>query len=166
MVMADVHGSPGGEAQMPAAPNAGPAPVPYAGPDQGMGNVSYAVTAVTYGMPGVEVMGGVTGNAVQESGYAHDVNAGLVTPFYGGQISPIGVHGDADAGGRDDVAATVAGAVAAAEARYLEHEGDTHGIGSTIGDIMTLPPSPIDPGVGSTGVTDPAGAYYDPPRGY
>ena len=164
--MADIHGSPGGEAQGPAAPNPGPAPVPYAGPDQGAANVTYAVTAATFGLAGDDVMQGVTGNAVQESGYAHDVNAGLVTPFYAGGISPIYVGGDADAGGRDSVSGTVAGAVTAAEARYLELEGDTHAQGSTIGDIMTLPPSPLDPGVGTTGVTDPAGGYYDPPRGY
>lgn len=164
--MADIHGSPGAETQMPAAMSAGPAPVPYAGPDEGAANASYAPGGVSFDTPGVQVLQGVSGNAVQESGYAHDVNAGLVTPFYAGAVSPIYVGGDADAGGRDDVAATVAGAVANAEARYLEHEGDTHGIGSTIGDVMTLPPSPLDPGVGSTGVTDPEGHYYDPPRGY
>ena len=161
--MADIHGSPGSEAQMPAAPNSGPAPVPYSGPDQGAGNVTYAVTAATFSLPGVEVMGSVTGNAVQESGYAHDVNAGLVTPFYAGDISPVGVHGDADAGGRDDVSGTVAGSVAAAEARYLEYEGDTHAQGSAIGDLMNLPPNSLDPAVGVQG---PEGAYYDPPRGY
>ena len=48
----------------------------------------------------------------------------------------------------------------------MEHEADTHAQGSVLGDIMTLPPSPLDPGVGSTGVTDPAGGFYDPPRGY
>ena len=150
---------------MPAAMGAGPAPSPYTGPDQGAANPPYAPPAADFGTPGPAVMGGVTGNAVQESGYAHDMNAGLVTPFYAGAVSPIGVHGDADAGGRDDVAGTVAGAVAAAEARYLEHEGDTHGIGSTIGDVMTLPPSPLDPGVGS-GETLPTGHFYDPDRGY
>ena len=99
--MADIHGSPGGEAQMPAAAGAGPAPAPYAGPDAGAANVTYDVGSVPFSTPGVEVMGGVSGNAVQESGYAHDMNAGLVTPFYAGDISPVGVHGDADAGGRD-----------------------------------------------------------------
>ena len=117
--------------------------------------------------PGMGVMDGVApGNAVQESGYAHDMNAGLCTPYYGGAISPIQAHGDADAGGRDDVADSVAGAVAAASARWHEHQSDTYGQGSTIGDVMTLPPSPLDPGVGSLGVTAPSGAYYDPPRNY
>ena len=87
-------------------------------------------------------------------------------PYYGGAISPIEAHGNADAGGRDDVAATSAEAMANAEARYHEHETDTYGQGSTIGDLMPMPPSPLDPGVGSLGITDPSGAYYDPPRGY
>jgi hypothetical protein len=114
----------------------------------------------------MDVMQGVSGNAVQESGYAHDMNAGLCTPYYGGEISPVQAHGDADAGGRDDVAGSVAGSVAASSARWHEHQSDTYGQGSQIGDTMTLPPSPLDPGVGSTGTTDPAGGYYDPPRAY
>lgn len=90
----------------------------------------------------------------------------IQAPYAPGDISPIQVHGDADAGGRDDVAGSVAAAQQAAEARYHEHQGDTYGQGSTIGDTMTLPPSPLDPGVGTTGTTDPAGAFYDPPRNY
>ncbi len=74
------------------------------------------------------------------------------------------VGGDADAGGRDDVAGSVAGAVANAGARWHEHQGDTYGQGSQIGDLMTFPPSPLDPGVVG-GLTDPSGAFYDPPRG-
>jgi hypothetical protein len=139
MTMADVHGSPGDAPQMPAA-GSGPAPVPYAGADQSPEPPVYAAAAVTWNMPGPGVMDGVTGNAVQESGYAHDTGAGLVNPYYAGAVSPIQAHGDADAGGHDDVSATVAGAVANATARYLEHEGDTHPQGSTIGDLMDLPP--------------------------
>jgi hypothetical protein len=105
------------------------------------------------------------GNAVQEASYAHDMNAGLVVPYYGGAAQAIYVGGDADAGGRDDMSPTVAGAVAAAEARWHELQADTYGAGGVIGDIMTLPPSPLDPGVGSTGTTDPSGGFYDPPRG-
>ena len=82
-------------------------------------------------------------------------------------ISPVAFPGDADAGGRDDVAATVAGAVAAAEARFREHESDTYGQGSTIGDVMTLPPARQDPAVGVLpGEGMPSGSYYDPPREY
>jgi hypothetical protein len=80
--------------------------------------------------------------------------------------SPIYAGGAADAGGRDIVSGTVAGAVAAAEARFGELAGDTYGQGSHIGDPMTLPPSPLDPGVGSLGEALPSGAYYDPPRNY
>lgn len=87
-------------------------------------------------------------------------------PYDPGLPSAIQAHGDADAGGRDDVAGSVADAVSNAEARYHEHMTDTYGLGSTIGDIVTLPPNPLDPGVGSTGTTDPAGGFYDPPRNY
>ena len=87
-------------------------------------------------------------------------------PYSPGVVSPIQVHGDADAGGRDTVSGTVAGAVSNAEARFHEHESDTYAQGSTIGDVMTWPPSPLDPGVGSTGTTDPEGHFYDPPRSY
>jgi hypothetical protein len=58
----------------------------------------------------------------------------------GGQ--PIAFPGGPDAGGRDDVAASVAGAVAAAEARFGELQGDTYGQGSQIGDMLSLPDGP------------------------
>jgi hypothetical protein len=58
----------------------------------------------------------------------------------GGQ--PIVFPGNPDAGGRDTVASTVAGAVANAEARYREHQADTYGQGSTIGDALSLPEVP------------------------
>ena len=89
-----------------------------------------------------------------------------MTPYYGGPLAPVNAMGDADAGGRDDVAATVAGAVANAEARYAEHQADTYGQGSTIGDLMQMPANGLDPAASSPGTTDPSGAYYDPPRNY
>jgi len=88
-----------------------------------------------------------------------------MTPYYGGPLAPVDVMGDPDAGGRDDVAATVAGAAAAANARWHEHQSDTFGVGSTIGDLMDFPPSPLDPGAG-VGNTAPAAAFFDPPRDY
>lgn len=54
----------------------------------------------------------------------------------------IGVHGDQDPGGTDGVAGDVAGAVAAAMDRRSGLAGDTFGAGSTIGDLMDLPPVP------------------------
>jgi hypothetical protein len=63
-------------------------------------------------------------------------------------ISPVAFPGDADAGGRDTVSGTVAGSQAAAEARYHEHMSDTYSQGSTIGDILALPSSPMNPAVG------------------
>ena len=88
-----------------------------------------------------------------------------MTPYYGGPVDPVVAMGDADAGGRDDVSATVGGAVAAANARWHEHQSDTFGVGSTIGDLVGFPPSPLDPGAG-VGNTAPAAGFYDPPRGY
>lgn len=160
--MADIHGSPGDAPQMPQA-GAGPAPVPYTGSDYSP--AVYDTGAADLGnSPGPDVMAGVSGAmGVQESGYAHDVNAGLVTPYYAGGISPIGVHGDADAGGRDTVSGTVAGAVAAAEARFAEYEAYTHSQGGGYGDLMALPQNSMDPAVGVQGAE---GAYYDPPRDY
>ena len=152
--------------QMPQADTPGPAPVPYAGGTQRPEPPLYGPDPVSFASPGPDVMAGVSGAmGVQESGYAHDVNAGLTAPYYAGGTQAIYVGGDADAGGRDDMAASVAASVAAAEARFAEHLTDV-GAGGRIGDTMTLPASPLDPGVGSTGTTDPAGAYYDPPRNY
>ena len=150
--------------QMGAAPNSGPAPAPYTGADVSPEPPGYGPPVDLAADPGMDVMAGIApGNAVQEAGYAHDMNAGLVTPYYGGVIAPIQVQGDADAGGRDDVADSVAGAVAASSARWHEHQADTYQQGSTIGDLMTFPPSPLDPGT-VAGITDPSGAFYDPPR--
>jgi hypothetical protein len=89
----------------------------------------------------------------------------IQAPYTPGEPGHIHVHGDPDPGGSDKTAGDVAGAVAAAQARQAELESDTFGQGSVIGDLMTLPPNPLDPGAGS-GVTDPSGAFYDPPRDY
>lgn len=91
----------------------------------------------------------------------------IQAPYEPGSPDPILVGGDADAGGRDIVSGDVAASVAAAEARLREYESDTYGQGSTIGDLMTFPPGPLDPGTvgGLKGGTDPSGAFYDPPRG-
>lgn len=85
----------------------------------------------------------------------------IQAPYEPGSPDPVYVGGDADAGGRDDVAGDVAGAKAAALARAAEHQSDTYGQGSVIGDL--LPP----PGPGSPGVTAPGeAAIYDPDRVY
>lgn len=57
-------------------------------------------------------------------------------------LSPIAFPGADDPGGRDDVAGSMDEARANAEMRYLELQGDTFGQGSTIGDLMSLPPVP------------------------
>jgi hypothetical protein len=155
---------PDGVPQMPQASMPGIAPVPYTGPNE-LGQVYYAATGVSFSTPGPDVLAGAEGGLLQESAYAHDVNAGLVADYVPGSPQPVAFPGAADAGGRDDVSGTVAGAVANAEARYLEHEGDTHAQGSVIGDVMTLPPGPLDPG-SSPGEALPAGHYFDPPREY
>lgn len=73
----------------------------------------------------------------------------------------IAFTGDADPGGRDPAAASVQEAVSNAEARYTELAADTNGAGSTIGDVMTLPPVPSDVSQHTGGVNatsyDPAG---------
>ena len=48
----------------------------------------------------------------------------------------------ADSGGSDTIAGTVAGSVAACEANMRELESDTMGQGSTIGDLVAMPPAP------------------------
>lgn len=165
--MADVHGSAGSAPQMPQMNGPGPAPVPYGGADQSPEPPHYGVDLGPLVDAGSEVLQGVAaGNSVTESAVAHDIAAGVAdAPYHPGQISPIDAMGDADAGGRDDVSGTVAGAVAAAEARFREHQSDTYGQGSAIGDLVHFPPSPLDPGAG-VGNTLPTGAFYDPDRGY
>ena len=82
----------------------------------------------------------------------------IQAPYAPGDPQLIRFHGDADAGGRDDVAGSVQAAQAAAEARYHEHQTDTYGMGSQIGDAVTLPAQ------STTGTH--GGSYYDPPRDY
>lgn len=86
-------------------------------------------------------------------------------PYYAGSTAPIvsPVNGDADE--QDDVSGTVDGAVAAANARWQLAQQDTFHQGSVIGDLMTFPPGPLDPGAG-VGNTSPLGGFYDPPREY
>ena len=90
----------------------------------------------------------------------------IQAPYAPGSPQRISTAGDADAGGQDIVAGSVAEAVASAKARFGELQGDTYGQGSTIGDTYALPPSPLDPGVGSLGETLPTGHFYDPDRRY
>jgi len=151
--------------QMPQAGTPGPPPVPYSGPGFALApDIQAPLPDVSPGhTPGPLVMEGVAGaNYVTSSQLA----APNPNPYEAGQVSPVMWPGGPDPGGRDIVAGAVGGAVAAAEARFGELQGDTYGLGSHVGDIVTLPPSPLDPGVGSTGTTDPAGHYYDPPRSY
>lgn len=159
--MADVHGSPSAQAQNPSASGPGPAPVPFPGGNQPADGWS-VVTAAGYPTMGPQVMDGVSGAmGVQESGYAHDVNGYQVTPYYAGDISPVNSLMSGSMG--DDVSGTVAGAVAAAEGRFTQHELATHGTGNDIGDLMDVPANSLDAGVGTLG---PEGGFYDPPRNY
>ena len=142
--------------QMPAAPNSGPAPVPFAG-DQTAGNAGLGPFTVSFSTPGEWVMSTVTGmNNVSEAPLA----APNVNPYDTGTAQPIYTGGDGNPGGIDDVAASVAASVAAAEARYGTHERDTHAAGSTIGDVTGMPPRTSD------GKISEGGGYYDPPRDY
>lgn len=166
--MADIHGSPADVPHLPAAPDSGAAPVPYAGADQSPEPQDYGPAVVTPRDPGsMDVMAGVSGNGVQESAVAHDMNAGLVTPYYGGPLAPVDAMGDADAGGRDDVADTVAGAVASAEARYHEHASDATAPGpGQIGDELALTPIDSNPAVGDNAPWGPFPADQPPSGSY
>lgn len=146
---------------MPAAPGAGPAPVPFGG-DQSAGNPPLPPSSLAPGDPGGEVMNGAAGPYVHQSPLA----APNVNPFEGGPLSPIVSPVNRDADVQDDVAGTVGGAVGAATARWQLAQQDTYQQGSVIGDLMAFPVAPLDPGVGSLGTTDPRGGYYDPPRDY
>lgn len=165
--MADIHGSPADSPLMPQASSPGSAPVPYQGGDQQPEPPDYAVDLGPLVDAASEVMSGIApGNSVTESAVAHSIPAGLAdAPYYPGSISPIDAMGDSDAGGRDDVAGDVMGAVANATARWHEFQADTYGQGSTIGDLMHFPPGPLDPGAG-VGNVSPLGGFYDPPREY
>jgi hypothetical protein len=66
----------------------------------------------------------------------------IQAPYEPGTPDPIFVGGDADAGGRDIVAGSVAEAVANAQARFGEMQADTFGQGSQVGDNVTLPGPP------------------------
>jgi len=59
----------------------------------------------------------------------------------------------------DDVSASAAGAVAAAQARYHAHEMATHRQGSALGTTLDLPPVPSDYGKATGGANATA---YDP----
>ena len=148
--------------QMPQATTPGPAPVPFGG-DQSAGNAPLPPASMPIGTPDGAVLEGVTGaNYVTEAPLA----APNPNPYEAGAPQAIYVGGAADAGGRDIVAGSVAAAVASAEARFGELRGDTYGQGSTIGDLMSFPPSPLDPPGAGAGLTLPTGHYYDPDRGY
>lgn len=56
---------------------------------------------------------------------------------------------------------------AAENDRRNHYQAQALPLGGRIGDGMTMPPSPLDPGVGSlgSGQTDPSGSFYTPPRG-
>jgi hypothetical protein len=156
---------PAGIPQEPGAPNAGPAPVPYAGPDWMLapGVLAPAPDVSATAMPGDDVMAGVTGaNYVSEA----PLSAPNVNPYEAGATDPVAC-GESHMGSStcDTVAGSVAAAVAAAEARAGLRQSETYGQGSAVGDLMTFPASPLDTPAGP-GQTDPSGHYYDPPRGY
>src|SRR5262249_38553638 len=80
----------------------------------------------------------------------------IQAPYDAGPEVHIQVHGDADAGGMDKPPRPVQGPVDAAMARQRELASDTYGQGSVVGDLMAMPPSPLDPAASSPGTTLPA----------
>jgi hypothetical protein len=65
-----------------------------------------------------------------------------------------------------EVAAAQTAGMDARNSMLGAYAADITPIGAEYGDILVLPPSPLDPGVGSLGTTDPSGGFYDPPRQY
>ena len=70
------------------------------------------------------------------------------------------------AAGEADCRAAQAVGMDARNAMLGHYEAQGMPLGGHIGDGMTMPPSPLDPGVGSlgSGETSPWGTFYDPPR--
>jgi hypothetical protein len=65
-------------------------------------------------------------------------------------VSPIASPPEVPPAQADTVSATVAGAMAAATARYESHQADVlGGVGTDIGQQLTLPPVWADPAVGT-----------------
>src|SRR5436190_14411873 len=83
----------------------------------------------------------------------------IQAPYAPGSPDAIFTGGDADPAGADDVAGPVAAAQAAAEARYREHQTDTYGQGSQIGDTVSLPDVVSDHSLGTGG--DGAGHPFE-----
>jgi hypothetical protein len=115
-------------------------PLPYSPPDDGLAGVTARAPGAS-GPPDAGVL--VTG----------------VRDLTGERLAQLAA-GEADAG------AAMAAGMAAEHDRRNHYETDIMPLGAMYGDTMTLPPSPLDPGVGSLGTTDPSGALYDPPRDY
>src|SRR5258707_9604945 len=103
--------------QMPQATTPGPAPVPYGGPGFAIAPDMLApVTEVSAALAaGTAVVHATPGHAPEAPLAAPNVN-----PYEAGGISAIQFHGDADPGGRDIVAGSVAEGVSNAMARLGE----------------------------------------------
>jgi hypothetical protein len=75
----------------------------------------------------------------------------IQAPYSSAPPSAILTGGDADPGGRDPAAGSVAGAAAAVQARLAELASDTYGQGSRIGDLLDLPDVVSDHSLGTGG---------------
>jgi hypothetical protein len=84
----------------------------------------------------------------------------------GGVSDTLGQQAERLDGYERDLAAAMAAGMAAELGRRGGYHADILPAGAAYGDTMMLSDSPLDPGVGSTGTTDPSGALYDPPRNY
>lgn len=153
MAVTEPDSAPTAPAQMPQADTPGPADVPYGGSDQQPEPPDYSIPDLGPDTPGPHVLAPSPGHEPEAPLAAPNPN-----PYDAGAPDPVYTGGDADAGGRDTVAGTVAEAVHNAEARFGELQSDTYGQGSMIGDAMDLP---AESTTGADG-----GAYYDPPRDY
>jgi hypothetical protein len=85
-------------------------------------------------------------------------------PLLGGVMPTTEMFQSQMAAGEADARAAQAAAQDARGAMLGHYQAQALPLGGHIGDGMTMPPSPLDPGVGSLGTTDPSGAFFDPPR--
>ncbi len=101
---------------------------------------------------GIDAVGGVT-----------PVTGALSGPTYPG-IAPM--YDDQIAADLADCRAAQAAGMSAENDRRSHYQAQALPLGGEIGDGMTFPPNPLDPGVGSlgSGETVPWGTFYDPPR--
>jgi len=104
-----------------------------------------------------------SGSGIDATGGVTPVTGALTGPTYPG-IAPM--YDDQIAADLADCRAAQSAGMDARDTMLSHYQAQAMPLGGEIGDGMTMPPNPLDPGVGSlgSGETDPFGSFYDPPR--